>query len=113
MSSTPPVDAVFIRRWLAQQQIMQEQCRFETNLQGRQLPTLSTIDAKTIEQKAREAFLLRRPDYHVDNLIPELLVERALREIKEGKPALTNGCCTKQDCPTTIFLQCIVDVLNN
>lgn len=74
------------------------------------------LDYGIIVERAEALFCERRSTYAVTNLSTKLLFSRAIVELTDvdlSTPQITlsNGCCTLPDCPTTVFLGCVIDAI--
>ena len=101
-----------IQRMLAVAQATQESYRFPVTYPNFSQGADLSANENQLENAAIELFHQRMPDYRVQNLATELLVKRVLSEIEDQidkeDVVLTNGCCTIKECPTTIFIECVL-----
>lgn len=103
---------------LATMQATQEQFRFPVEYDNSaEAVDLKSVDRDALTQRAVTLFKDRKPGYNVKNIKVDLLVARVLKELEpqqhKRRVTLTNGCCTTEACPTTIFIGCVLDSLSN
>ncbi len=106
-----------LQNLLAFMQATHEQFRFPVTYPNLALNTNLAVDKESLEAKTIEIFKGVRPDYRVQNLATNLLVERVLRELEghigDNEVTLTNGCCNSDSCPTTVFIGCILSAMGS
>lgn len=63
-------------------------------------------------------FSKRMPTYNLHNLCTDRIVNAVFNDIsksfsaKSPKIRIANDCCTKPDCPTAIFYECVVNAIS-
>lgn len=68
-----------------------------------------------ILNKTSELFAIKLPDYNLNNLLTDKLLQNVLNILKkhstDKKIKIPNGCCSLQNCPTKIYYECVLQAI--